>query len=103
MRPARPQRSGSSPKWIAYARIAASTESMCFLRDSLAVNSSMSASASARGGRGGIHQIYGRGGDRRPAEMPIAERHGHRLTDTETAARIPFDDRRSGRHDLRPE
>src|SRR5688500_15667231 len=50
MSPASPQRSASSPKCAAYARIAASTASMCFRSDSLAVYSCCSARASSREG-----------------------------------------------------
>src|SRR5712671_4011297 len=51
MRPASPQRSGSSPKCSAYARIAASTASMCFRSDSLAVYSCINARVVEREGR----------------------------------------------------
>src|SRR5687767_15333342 len=50
MRPVIPHLSGSSPNFSAYARIPASTDSMCLRRESLAVYSCMMASVSSRDG-----------------------------------------------------
>src|ERR1019366_3917588 len=52
MSPVRPQRSTSSPKCAAYARIAPSTASMCLRSESLCVHSSIKARAASRAGSG---------------------------------------------------
>src|SRR5690242_9537226 len=74
MSPASPHRSGSSPYRSAYARIAASTASMCFRSESLAVYSCIRARAEGREGREDMGMEGWKGGERKGREQKAESR-----------------------------